>query len=261
MNVGVAITTCDREQFGKRNTWPRMWESMERSGFREQMGPHDRFGIFDAGPAGRDWIRTFPRAKTFIAAGPPGYALDLIRNAHRALAWLCGTGCEFGLLLVDDCLCCKNWFAELKRWLHRDAPRDAVAYAVASRYPWSRDAGNMKRRWAPYPREQIYFSLCVFPRHVLVDYLFSDLRQRYEAAVRGTDHVVRDMSERLGKPIYAHCPDLFAHIGESESTLGHIHKPGPHDAMFPGEDFDALGTADDLPPWQAQWEELKRSQK
>jgi hypothetical protein len=41
-----------------------------------------------------------------------------------------------------------------------------------------------------------------------------------------------------GGKVYAHCPNIAAHIG-ADSVLGHQHNYA-HFPAFPGEDFDAL---------------------
>lgn len=259
MRLAIAITTCDRSQFGKANYWPRMWASMEKSGFRQQLEPEDRFGIFDAGPLNDEWLGHMPRAQTALFPGPRQSTLDLVRNTHRAMAWGVGTGADYTILLEDDYLCCKNWLAEVRQWLGK-VPR-AATYALCPRYPWSRKPENLARRWALYPFEHFYCARCVHPREFLHSYLLSELRQRREAHDVGMDFAVRDHAANTGLPIIAHCPDLMQHIGE-ESVCGHTHKPGPHDLMFPGEEFDATGPPEGLETDKEimrRWAEIERS--
>ena len=262
-SIATAIITCDRTKFDppSANYFRDMCKSMERSGFRDQLEEADRFGIFDAGPQDPKWMDWMPHLKTELWCGPMKGRLDLLRNTHRAMTWMVTTGCDYGILLSDDFICCKNWLPEVRRWLDDPTvPRPAACYALCARYPWTRHRAHLEQRWASYPLDDFYCAIVAYPMAVLRDYLVSTLRVWVEAWINKSDWIPRDYARLHGLPIYAHCPDLFQHIGV-ESSLGHKHPAGPHDLMFPGEDFDALdgdyaGLPDDTAV-MAAWRQVK----
>lgn len=265
-SMALAIITCDRRQFDtagpdsipRENYFLQMWESMLKGGLKENLEPGDSVAVFDAGPRGLKWAKQCGKwtkeLGVKIWGSPARTRLDLIRNTHRAMAWIVTTGCDYGILLSDDFIVCKNWFAEVRRWIVDDVPGDAAAGALCARYPWTRDPENLARRWAPYPLEHFYCAICVYRPADLQAYLLSMHRQGIEQWDVGTDFIPRDMARHSNRPIYAHCPDLLKHIGE-RSTLSHVHAPGPHDIMFPGEDYDALTG---LPAVETQGEIMAR---
>lgn len=278
--IAIAILTCDRRQFGgTENYFPRMWESMRKSGLMEQRAEGDAIGIFDAGPQCLDWIKEcyqttgikpsgseYWRLPTRLKQdgieywrGPSRSRLDLIRNTHRAFSWMLMRGCDYGIWLPDDVICVKNWLPEVKHWLAECVPPGGAGYGLAARYPWTRYADNLARRWSPYPGELMWFSICAIPAAVISGYLLSDQRQKTEESDVGTDWIVRFWGYDHGLPIYAHCPDLFTDIGV-DSTIAHPWVKGPHNLMFPGEDYDALagGPVDLWPEIERKWQAMER---
>lgn len=246
MKVAIAILTCDRRQFGAtENYFPQMWESMRKSGILEQQEPGDAIGIFDAGPRCLDWCKQCLKKVGCRVEGveywhgPCRGRLDLIRNTTRAFAWMVARGCDYGIWLPDDVICVKNWLPEVKRWLADSVPKGAAGYALAPRYPWSRDPENLKRRWAPYPHEQMWFSIAAMSNEMIRRYLFSETFQAHQQWDVGTDFILRDLCREYGLVTYGHCPDLFTDIGV-QSSIYHPWVEGPHNLMFPGEEYDAL---------------------
>jgi len=194
-SIATAIITCDRTKFTppRQNYFRTMCKSMERSGFRDQLGERDRFAIFDAGPHDPAWMDWMPHRKTELWCGPDKTRLPLIQNTHRAMTWLVWTGCDYGILLSDDFICCKNWFAEVRRWLDDPGtPHPAACYALCPRYPWSRLRVNLERRWAHYPLHDFYCAVCAYPMAALRDYLLSEQRVRVDAWKNKSDFIPRD---------------------------------------------------------------------
>ena len=243
MNFAIALVTCDRTQFGQPDYFDRTWASLCRSGLLEQL-EGDRLCIFEAGPGHGRARRLARECGVPVYGAPPGVRLDVVRNMHRAFAWMCGAGCELGMLLVDDLLMCRNtlpraraWLAEAQAQAAGGAP-DVRLYSLATQYRFTVEPRNLARGWAPYPVERFYGGLgAILPREVLLGYLLGGHRQQAELATSGIDMALkRHIADRGGR-ILAHCPNLVRHIGMG-STLGHAHRDDDH--YFPGEDFDAM---------------------
>ena len=260
MHFAIALITCDREQFGQPNYFEHAWASICRSGFVEQMDG-DRFVIFEAGPGHERARRLAEQCGVRVLGAPPDVRLDVVRNMHRAFAWMAGTGCPFGMLLVDDLLMCRNTLARARAWVGEmtapavkgDSPLlprgeekgtvptalfPTALFSLSSQYAFTAAPENVARGWVPYPVESFYGGLgAIVSREVLVGYLLSDFRQVVERRTSGVDMALKGYLTHIGAAVFAHCPNLIRHIGMG-STLGHAHRDDDH--YFPGEDYNAL---------------------
>jgi len=238
MQVAIALVTCDRAQFGQPNYFDATWGSLARAGLFEQIENGDAFSIFDAGPgrARAEYLQAAYAVQAF--GGPDHMRLDVVRNMHRAFAWMAGTGCEFGMLLPDDLLMCRNTLARAKAWVDGRDGKYVSLYSLSSQYNWTMAPANVARGWAPYAVADFYGGLgAIVPREVLVGYLLSDFRQVVERRTSGVDMALHHYLESVDATLLAHCPNLIRHVGMG-STLGHKHREDDH--YFPGESFDAL---------------------
>ena len=238
MHFAIALVTCDRRPFGQPNYFHPTWDSIRRSGFLDQLDG-DPFTVFDAGPGHERAARLADACGVRVLGAPPGLRLDVVRNMHRAFAWMAGTGCPFGMLLPDDLMMCRNTLARAKAWVADLADADTPAlFSLSSQYAFTTEPANVARGWAPYPIESFYGGLgAVVSREVLVGYLLSDFRQVVERRTSGVDMALKGYLAHAGVAVRAHCPNLIRHIGMG-STLGHAHRTDDH--YFPGEAYDAL---------------------
>ena len=224
MNFAIALVTCGREQFGQPDYFDTTWASLRRSGLLEQLDG-DRLCIFEAGPGHERAGRLVEQCGVPVYGAPPGLRLDVVRNMHRAFAWMCGTGCAFGLLLVDDLLLCRNTLPRARAWVAEAGSPDVRLYSLASQYRFTTKRRNLARGWAPYPVRRFYGGLgAIVPREALLAYLLSEHRQVAELASAGIDMALKRHIADTGGRILAHCPNLVRHIGVG-STLGHVHRP------------------------------------
>jgi len=240
--LAIAMTTCDRTQFDATNYVEETWGSLVRSGITDQLGDGP-LAFFSGGPGGSfaAGIRRLTDRHCFCA--PSKFRLDVIRNSHRALAWLAGTGADYGLLLQDDILVCRNWLAEARRWLGGTAPKGGMLYSFATQYQLVEAPDNIARGWACYPADRFYGCWCIaMPREAILSYLLSDERQQAEERGKGFDmwlkwHVIARESR-----MYAHCPNIAIHVG-MESAIGNDHGYAKGHHLFRGEHWDALAAA------------------
>lgn len=237
--VAIAVTTCDRSRLGGTNYFPRTWESLVKSGLERQLDGTP-LAFFVGGPGGSfaQEVKRMTGQPCFSA--PQDLRLDVIRNSHRALAWLAGTRAEFGLLLQDDILVCRNWLTEARCWLAETAPSDGMLYSFATQYERVEADANLLRGWADYPNEEFYGCWCIaMPRSAIVSYLFGDERQRAEERVKEFDMSLKRHVIARGGRTYAHSPNTAIHVG-ARSSIGNVHAytAGPN-PLFRGEDYDA----------------------
>lgn len=238
MRFAIALVSCDRRQFGKVDYFDRTWASIRRSGFLEQMDD-DRFFIFDAGP-GHSRARELAKATGFSSLGAPdGLRLDVVRNMHRAFAWMCGADCEYGMLLTDDLLMCKNTLARAKQWVSDPSHAGVGLFSLLTGSSATIEPANIARGWMPYPYVGRFFGGlgAVIQRDVLLGYLLSDYRQLVECRSYWLDIALGEHMRSAGTTLLAHCPNLIHHIGR-DSTLEHDYKP--ENERFPGQLYDAL---------------------
>lgn len=231
----IAMTTCDRVQFGKRNYFDATVASLRASGFEQQVLPGDAKRIFSAGPD-HDWARRAATMLLWPVYGGPPHCLDVVRNFHRAFAWMCSQPCTHGMLLVDDMAVCRNFLARMREWVGQV---DADLYSPCSQYKFTTEPVNVARGWAEYPYRNFYGGIgLVWRLDSMPGYLFSDHRQDAEMSNCGAEMAWKRYWEASGLRLVAHSPNIACHMGK-ESTLNHVHSMT--DRYFPGEDYDALG--------------------
>ena len=238
MYIPVAMTTCDRGQFGSINYLDQTMRSLTASGFFEQFGRH-HMAMFDAGP-GHDRAAWLAETYDVQAYGADdGFRFDVVRNTHRAMAWMAGQDAEHALLLQDDVRFCKNWYQALRDWLAGMAPEDAAVVSLATQYAWTQDPGNLAKAWGRDPKRKFYGCWAVlFRRDFLIAYLTSQQRQLGELRTQNVDLSIRYYTDKHPVGFYAHCPNLVEHIG-MQSSLGHRHDHHGNHKYFPGEEWDA----------------------
>ena len=246
--IATAIITCDREQFGKPNYFPRMWHSFVASGTLDfvtaQKWP---LAIFDAGPGGRRFTKevkamTGQRVYSMV---DERIRLDVVRNDHRAMAWAAGTGCEYALLLEDDVVFSRHFLQQAAAWLRHAAPQDGMLYSLLTFYPFVRKTHEAGRTWCRYSPDHFYGSQAVLlPRSTLLSYLLSDERQEAEQRGCAVDIWLGKHIAACACPVYAHCPSLAMHIGFESLVASRWHDSEEKAAAavcFLGEQYDALG--------------------
>ena len=238
-DLAISICTVDRSHFGKANYFDRMWESLVKSGFREQARDCPT-AIFDAG-VGLGWAKHCEALTACRVYPGPTVAttpLDVQRQFPRIYAWLASTGCEYGLFLEDDVIFCKNFIAGVREWLATTVPTTGALYHLSAQYGWTNEPKNVERGWTIQPTEGYYGTQSVvLPSSTALGFLLSEQYQFTQRHTKGGDMSLKAYVEATGGTIYVHCPSLCEHIG-LESAVG--SEWGKDPVYFAGEDFDAL---------------------